>query len=280
MRNAPSTAVAIANGTTVAEGSSGSSSGAISYIFRDVDGKIYRINDARTEILDPNGEKLYMSSAGAYKTHAGTLVNFDPETGRIFAVNSTAGTENVMIVKEIIEYTGAKYKLSADGKAIYNENGDILDVDENGRFKTPTGSILEIESVYGDASIKIVESAKNESDPFKFMTITSRNSSISDSSYMSTAQNAYVLACGSLEFATAKYLDSTVYGNADVLLSATTLMGRDSVPIGLSFKPFASFDISDITDAEANRYTLLLTLIPPVIILGIGIFVLVRRKYS
>ena len=41
-----------------------------------------------------------------------------------------------------------------------------------------------------------------------------------------------------------------------------------------------SFDISDITDAEANRYTLLLTLIPPVIILGVGIFVLVRRKYS
>ena len=112
------------------------------------------------------------------------------------------------------------------------------------------------------------------------MTITSRNSIVNDSSYMTTEQNAYVLACGSLEFATSKYLESTVYGNSDVLLSATTLMGRDAVPIGLSFKPFASFDISDITDAEANRYTLLLTVIPPVIILGVGIFVLVRRKYS
>ncbi len=279
--NAPSSAVAIANGTTVAEGSAGSSTGAISYIFRDVDGKIYRINDDRTAILDPDGEQIYWSEQhGGYMTHAKTYVNFDPETGRIFAVDSSVGTENIRIVKEIIEYTGAKYKISPDGKAIFDESGKVIDVDENGRFKTVAGSILEIESVYGEPSIKIVESAKNASDPFKFMTITSRNSSVSDSSYMSTAQNAYVLACGSLEFATAKYLDSTVYGNSDVLLSATTLMGRDAVPIGLSFKPFASFDISDITDAEANRYTLLLTLIPPVIILGVGIFVLVRRKYS
>ena len=278
--NAPGTSVAIANGTTVAEGSSGSSTGAISYIFKDVDGKIYRINDARTEILDPNGEKIHMSQAGGYKTDYGTLINFDPETGRIYALDSSVGTENIMIVKEIIEYTGAKYKLSPDGKAIFDEGGKVIEVDGNGRFKTVAGSILEIESVYGEPSIKIVESAKNESDPFKFMTITSRNSSVSDSSYMTTSQNAYVLACGSLEFATSRYLESTVYGNSDVLLSAMTLMGRDSVPIGLSFKPFASFDISDITDAEANRYTLLLTLIPPVIILGVGIFVLVRRKYS
>jgi hypothetical protein len=278
--NAPSTAVAIANGTTVAEGSSGSSSGAITYIFKDVDGKIYRINNDRTEILDPEGKDLPKSEAGGYKTAAGTLVDFNPETGIIYALDSSVKIENIRIVKEIIEYTGAKYKLTPDGKAILNENGDVLDTDENGRFKTPAGSVLQVETLEGEPSIKIVESAINEADPFKFMTITSRNKDISDSSYMSTTQSAYVLACGSLEFATSKYLDSMVYGNGDVLLSATTLMGRDAVPIGLSFKPFASFDISDITDAEANRYTLLLTIIPPVIILGVGIFVLVRRKYS
>ena len=57
-------------------------------------------------------------------------------------------------------------------------------------------------------------------------------------------------------------------------------MGRDVVPVGLEFKPFASFEISDITDAEANRYTVLLTVLPAVIVIGVGVFVLVRRKYS
>ena len=112
------------------------------------------------------------------------------------------------------------------------------------------------------------------------MTFTRRSESVQETNWLSTNLNSLVLACGSLEFATEKYLNSAVYANADVLLSATTLMGRDTVPIGLDFKPFSSFDISDITDAEANRYTILLATLPAAIVIGVGIVVLIRRKYS
>ena len=126
----------------------------------------------------------------------------------------------------------------------------------------------------------MLSGGKVSSEPFKLMTITERIKEKQETDYLVTEQNAYVLACGSTKFATKSYLESAVYGNKDVLLSATVLMGRDVVPVGLEFKPFASFEISDITDAEANRYTVLLTVLPAVIVIGVGVVVLVRRKYS
>ena len=39
-------------------------------------------------------------------------------------------------------------------------------------------------------------------------------------------------------------------------------------------------DIDTITTAQANQYTIVLTVVPAVIIFGFGIFVMVRRKYA
>lgn len=118
------------------------------------------------------------------------------------------------------------------------------------------------------------------SNPFRLMTITSRENTIQDTKYFGINQNAYVLACGSTKFATKEYLESAVYGNSDVLLSATVIMGRDNVPVNVDFKPFKSFDISDISDAAANNYTILLAAIPAVTVMIVCTVVLIRRKYS
>ena len=119
----------------------------------------------------------------------------------------------------------------------------------------------------------------NADNPFKFMTITRRVKSVQETNYLTTDQNALLLVSGSVDFAKKEYLDSSVYGNSDVLLSAMTLMGREVVPVGIGFKAFASSEIQDITDAEANRITILFTVIPTVAVIGVGTFVLVRRKY-
>ncbi len=280
--NARPSATAVANGTTVAEGSSANSGATSLYVYKDVDGKIYTLNDAKDKILSPDGEELGYNSNGKLVTAAGTEVEI--KNGRIVAVGGSASSDDYgVVIKDIIEFNGSKYSLSADGKSIVDSKGAALpseEVDGVVHFTTPAGSVLTIDEVAGMASIKVLESAKNTSNPFHLMTITHRPVSEQETNYTSVTYDSYVLACGSLEFATEKYLASAVYGNSDVLLSATTFMGRDVVPVGLEFKPFASFDISDITDAEANRYTLILTILPPVIILGIGIVVLVRRKYS
>ncbi len=115
-----------------------------------------------------------------------------------------------------------------------------------------------------------------ETDPFKLMTITRE-------SQMVTGEDedfATVMVCASTEFATEAMLSSATYGNADLLLSAARGMGKEFIPVDLELKPFASTEISGMSTQSKNRYTVLLTVIPATLIIGVGVFVLVRRKYS
>ncbi len=276
---APDSAVAIANGITVADGgSSNPSNGAVTYIFTDTDKKVYTLSGDK--IVDESGAELPFNSNGNYTTVAGTELKV--ENGTIVTVGDV-GSVNV-IIKQLIEHSATggdlKYSLNATGTGILNNDGAEMTADENGLYMTDAGSKLQIVDIDGQKSIKVVSGATDAADPFRLMTITQRVNTVQETNYLTADQAAYVMACGSTKFATRSYLESAVYGNKDILLSATVLMGRDTVPVGLDFKPFASFEISDITDAEANRYTLLLTILPPVIVLAVGVFVLVRRKYS
>ena len=91
---------------------------------------------------------------------------------------------------------------------------------------------------------------------------------------------ANVMVCASTEFATEKLLGSAVYGNEDVILSAARGMGKEFVAVDLSPKPFASTEISNMTTEAKTTATVLLATIPAVIVVGLGVFVLIRRKYS
>jgi hypothetical protein len=116
----------------------------------------------------------------------------------------------------------------------------------------------------------------NALEPFKLMTITREAQMVSndDEDY------SYVLACASTDFASQDFLQSNVYGNSDVLISALRSMGKETIVVDLDFKPFASTEIESITTAEANQYTIILTVVPATVVLGLGIYIVVRRKYS
>ncbi|MBE6599683.1 MAG: hypothetical protein E7640_00540 [Ruminococcaceae bacterium] len=133
-----------------------------------------------------------------------------------------------------------------------------------------------------DSATGIVNGAEVEKTyDYKLMTMSVRKNTLGDSTGQTDPKNSYVLCAGSTKFAAEKYLESAVYGNSDVLLSATATIGRDIIPaVGVDFKYFQSYDMSTITDAEANEYTLWLSVLPPVIVFAAGAFVLIRRKYS
>ena len=93
-------------------------------------------------------------------------------------------------------------------------------------------------------------------------------------------ESSYVLACGSADFATEAILNSDVYGNSEVLNQAFYQMGKDAVPSYVPYIPFADLTIDTLTTERANRFTAWLTILPPVIFFGVGLFVIVRRKYK
>ena len=149
----------------------------------------------------------------------------------------------------------------------YYSNGnsrEIFDV-----FTTTTDALAM-------ANGNVIKNIDTEYKFHKLMTLTRETRMIDNEN----ADDAYVLVCASTEFASEKLLGSAVYGNNDVILSAARSMGKEFVPVDLDIKPFASTEISEMTTESKNTYTAVLAIVPAVIVLGAGVFVLVRRKYS
>ncbi len=117
-----------------------------------------------------------------------------------------------------------------------------------------------------------------EQNRLSLMTITKEDRTTQESNYTTLSEASYVVACGSTDFATEGLLRSESYGNSDLLLSALRVIGREPVPVGLEPNPFADYTIDSITTKESTQYTVVLTVVPAVIAIGVGAFVLIRRK--
>ena len=115
--------------------------------------------------------------------------------------------------------------------------------------------------------------------PLMLLSIAPKSQQEDNNGWFSADQSSYVLACGSADFATEAILQSDVYGNSEVLRQAFYQMGKDAVPSYVPYVPFADLTIDTLTAERANRITLWLTVLPPVLFFGAGVWVLVRRKY-
>jgi hypothetical protein len=55
-------------------------------------------------------------------------------------------------------------------------------------------------------------------------------------------------------------------------------VGKEVVPVGLTFKIFNDTSMDTVTTADATQYTVVLAILPVIVSLGAGVFVLIRRK--
>ncbi len=110
----------------------------------------------------------------------------------------------------------------------------------------------------------------NSDTPFSYMKLAYEE--------QQNATYSYVLACSSTDFGYAT--QNSGYGNHALLSYATSMLGRDAVAVTLDTKYFNDTEISNVTAAEANIYTIVLTVVPSVVILAAGTVVMIRRKFS
>ncbi len=118
----------------------------------------------------------------------------------------------------------------------------------------------------------------SDTNKIKLMTVSKESRTTQESNYTTIDEASYVIACGSTDFASSELLQSSSYGNTDLLLTALRAIGREPVPVGLTFKPFADYDIDTVTTAEATQYTVVLALVPLLAASITGIVIIVRRK--
>ncbi len=88
---------------------------------------------------------------------------------------------------------------------------------------------------------------------------------------------SYVGVVSSVHFSQSTYLQSAVYGNADVLLHLLSRVGKDLNTEGLRVKPFLVQDISTVTTSGILTWTLCLSITPAVLASVLGVVILVRR---
>ena len=121
-----------------------------------------------------------------------------------------------------------------------------------------------------------------DSHLFKLMTITHEPKQVQESNLTSITQSSYVLALGSTEFLSNEVLDSTAYGNTDVILSALRNTSNETVATDLALKGIYVYEVTDTFAYRACKPTVwlyCLTLIPPVLIFVAGTVITIRRKY-
>ena len=282
---AQSSAVAIARGEVVSSG--GSTGGAKAedtvVMYTDLDGVNYYLSNdgSKYSIVDKDGNALGQNQHGYYITNVGNLLRIDEAKGLIVSADGKGGTSTV-VCKSIRDVDGTIYVLSDDGQSICDSDGNLLGKNSSGYFVTRAGSQLKISDVNGEKSIEVANSTVGsapEKNPYKLMTMSVRHHEQSDE-FGYTANNSYVLACSSIEFASAEYLNNSVFGNEEVVLAIAEMMNLEVVSVNIGYKLFRSYAISDLEVGEADAWTLWLVILPPVIAFAAGTVVLLRRKHS
>ncbi len=124
---------------------------------------------------------------------------------------------------------------------------------------------------YGSAKA-LSDGVEEDIGSVPLMTV-SRDTTISDNEYY----YSYVLVCGSADYVNSGYLTSNTYANADILYNTIKLTGRERILADIDYKVLDDTSL-DITTAQANKWTVALTVTLPVIIAVAGVAVWIRRK--
>ena len=225
----------------------------------------YRIQD-NSQAIDANGFNII----GDYVDYGlgGEI------TEELAKLNRKIVFPNVMSISYSDVVTVGGFKESDDGDIL----GDYGYMSVNSAYREIFDLFVSTDDAVAwvGQDTKPKETAKNGNN-FKFMTITVEDSYIQESNYTTTNEASYVIATGCSAFAVDELLHGQ-YGNNMFLEYTLRIIAHEPVPVGLTFKPFGDYTIDTVTTAEATQYTVVFTVVPLILSLGVGIFVIVRRK--
>ena len=146
-------------------------------------------------------------------------------------------------------------------------------------------SMLDIFTSHSTASAKIdgeIHEIATEYNLFKLMTVTQELRQVQEDNFNAVNRASYVIALASVDFLGNDVLNSTAYGNTDVVLSALRNTGNEVVPTNVDLKAIYVYNIDDNKAYNANNptaWTRCLIIIPAILIFGIGLVVNIRRRY-
>lgn len=206
-------------------------------------------------------------------------VGFTPDTV-IRDTEHSISTDGLSVV--------AKYDTATLGNSIYKDLTQNLEtlpktisrysmpiqiLWEEGGSVSGSRDVSSILTTY-DTAEAIYDGAVTDEGTFHLLTLSRESRIINNEEYYS-----FVVVSGSSAFADSKYLLSNAYANSDILTSTMKATGREKVLADIDFKVFDDTTL-DITTAQANDWTVAMTVVLPVIAAVTGLVIWVRRKHA
>lgn len=265
-------------------------------------------DDARIVIInDPKYDFSGIESGDGMANEIEKIDRFLDDLGCLMVFTSPEYAGNLTNLSELLAEWGIRFNgdtyvqdkanaISTDGSAIvakYEEDtlgsSLYLDLDKNSKTilpgSMPLSLLYDTDSRYeGTKEVSAVLSSHDSSVLYKDGEVVdegsfpiaaiSRELIVKEDYYYS-----YVFVSGSAEAASNAYLgaSSVKYANKDIVYNTIKLTGKERVLCDIETKQFENTAL-DITTAEANRWTVILTVVLPVIIAGVGTVVWIRRK--
>lgn len=146
-----------------------------------------------------------------------------------------------------------------------SESGYTANIDGRERVFTPLITSYSTAQAY--AGGKVVKKATDE--PFTLMSMTEQNYN---------GKTSRVFVCASVDFASQEYMQSTVYGNNEIVSAIARETGMENAPYMLKAKPFPTTVMQSVTTKTATTVTVCLASFFALAAAISGAVILIKRK--
>lgn len=202
---------------------------------------------------ESGSEEYYQIKDSSHATSIDGYTIFGQNSGDIFKDASPAIFKNATCINAASGYTKS-------------ENGSYA-ANIEGRERVFTPIITSHSTAEAYAGGRVVKKAHDE--PFTLMSKTEQNYN---------GKTSRVFVCASVDFATESYMQSTVYGNNEIISAIAKDMGRENAPYMLKAKPFPTTVMQSVTTRAATIITVCLTASFALSAAICGTVVLIKRK--
>lgn len=227
------------------------------------------------------------------KSYGNLMVFLSPETPALpefsnfladdWGVSYTSGDiaadgSGMALVSSGMYFVGTPYGTDSYGKSIHSA------ITQGGVQATVFGNVTPLSLTFEEKADKVVSpvyltsaesvrfhdgKAEAEGD-MPVMTL-----SVYTKIYDNNEYRANVLVCGSADYM--NYVSDQSFANADILKSAFSAMGNESVVTGIAYKVVEDTSIT-VTQDAFKKYTVMLSTIVPLLIALVGTAVYIKRK--
>lgn len=203
---------------------------------------------------ESGSEEYYQIKDSSHSTSIDGYTIFGQNTGGILSdVSKSAIFENTTCINISDKYE----KADADS---YTANFD-------GRERVLTPLVTSYTTAEAYAGGKVVKKATEE--PFTLMSMTKQTYN---------GKTSRVFVCASVAFASEEYMQSTVYGNNEIISAIAKETGMENAPYMLKAKPFPTTVMQSVTTKTATTVTVCLASFFALAAAVSGAVILIKRK--